>query len=619
MLYAMVVIVLLCFILLAHHIYTVGLDVDTRIYFTAATMIISVPTGVKIFSWLATMWDGIIADKTPTYFAIGFILLFTIVVVTVVILANAVIYIAMHDTYYLVAHSHYVLSMGAVFGIFAGWYFWIEKICGFQYNDTLGKIHFWTFFIGVNVTFFPMHFLGTAGMPRRVPDYPDSYAFWNVIASFGSMISTVATLFFFYVVFDNLVNGKKGRRNPWNDIYGDGRKTYFEPTINYLRRHPEVYTYDKGQGWLVKAVAPVALVCADVAVPHQINFQNPATLVMDGIIDLHHDVMTFLVFIVLGVVYVLGSAIVHYRANEAGHREFAPGMAAARHVNHHTALEVIWTVIPALILIAIALPSFALLYAMDDVGQPTLTVKIVGHQWYWSYEIVAAADDHVVLGDEVAAESEEVATNKAVAKMCDNAGLKCRLDQYLVYNEFHDPTYAQLLNESLRYKPWAFDNLEEDIAQVVRDDFGVAADDDLIELVEHDVFFNEMHDLIEHGVTDEQFDASVSHVGICADCEGSGDESVVSTSNVGPLVKKAFDAYMVLEYDLEIGQHRLLETDNKLYLPSWTQIRFLIARDDVIHSWAVPRFGVKVDATPGRLNQIAVSIYRNGDFYGQFS
>jgi cytochrome c oxidase subunit 1 len=133
---------------------------------------------------------------------------------TGVVLANAGIDIALHDTYYVVAHFHYVLSMGAVFAIFSAWYFWIEKIIGLRYDDLLGKIHFWTFFVGVNMTFFPMHFLGTSGMPRRVPDYPDSYKFWNVVASFGSLISTVASLFFFYVVYTNLVYGRKGRRNP---------------------------------------------------------------------------------------------------------------------------------------------------------------------------------------------------------------------------------------------------------------------------------------------------------------------------------------------------------------------------------------------------------------------
>jgi cytochrome c oxidase subunit 1 len=481
MVWAIISIGVLGFLVWAHHMFTVGLDVDTRAYFTAATMVIAVPTGIKIFSWLATIWGGWLNFKTPLLFTLGFIVLFTIGGVTGVILANAGLDIAFHDTMYVVAHFHYVLSMGAVFAVFAGFYYWIEKMVGLQYNGLFGNIHFFLFFLGVNVTFMPLHFLGLAGMPRRIADYPDFYQGWNQIASFGSAVSLVATFFFIVLVYDMFVYGAKGRKAP----YAISVITQMQLSALFLNSNLFlIKSKKKIPSFTIKSLSFFGF--SDTAKNWQFGFQDPATSIMEGIVDLHHDIMFFLVWIVIAVIWVMFEivkstsklsifslmSIESKNSNlllEGTTVSFLPSR-----IQHHTLLEIVWTILPCLVLLLIAIPSFSLLYAIEDFNTIESTIKVIGNQWYWSYEFPA--------------------------------------------NGF----------------------------------------------------------------------------------------------------EKSFDSVMIPEIDLKDGL-RLLEVDNRLLLPVEKQIRLFITSTDVLHSWAVPSLGVKLDACPGRLNQVALWINRRGVYYGQCS
>ncbi len=248
MVWALIAIGALGFVVWAHHMYTVGMSLTQQSYFMLATMVIAVPTGVKVFSWIATMWGGSIEFKTPMLWAFGFIFLFTVGGVTGVVLAQAGIDRAYHDTYYVVAHFHYVMSLGAVFAIFAGIYFYFPKMTGRMYPEWAGKLHFYAMFIGANLTFFPQHFLGRQGMPRRYIDYPEAFSTWNYWSSVGAFLSFASFVFFFGVIIWSIFRGARSpQANPWNEYADTLEWTLPSPPPEHtFEQLPKREDWDKG-------------------------------------------------------------------------------------------------------------------------------------------------------------------------------------------------------------------------------------------------------------------------------------------------------------------------------------------------------------------------------------
>jgi cytochrome c oxidase subunit 1 len=677
--FAIIGIGILGFIVWGHHIYTVGLDVDTRVYFTAVTIIIAVPTGVKIFSWLATIYGGNIVLKTPMLFAIGFIFLFTIGGLTGIILANAGLDVAFHDTYYVVAHFHYVLSIGAVFAIFAGFYHWFYVITGKKYNEFLGKCHYWLFFVGVNVTFFPIHFLGLAGIPRRIPDYPTAFEQWNQISSVGSLITIVSLVIF----FTNINKALRGH-------YSDANRT----CLVWIKRNNEIFLHQVSIIRYNNNRAKTIIIATNIrpkliedrinidlnnkiAQPKAIREQNRLQVERDGQfyrliinyfigLDRYNDVLDIKQqydFLIAYKYLLVGPEVYHQIANDSyiGHQ---------RRINNITRIGYFFTCTYAIDLLRLYTATEFEIQKANDSNYYYILKDLIGEEKFNRPKIkiynqrlnsfiinLVYAISTQTRGSQKLPEAQVNPANVAAPFTNQTGFAEAASTQIEILIIFHADLifYLIFIIGFVLIILWSTVKIfiatptsekEDSITEVQNVQltrrlfnnykyFSKKKKSILLEWAWSILPGVLIYKIIVVSAAVIYGLSFLPEPGLSVKVIGHQWYWVYEITQILKFRKFKkrtkgfrriikiytieFDSYILTEDDLIFGEFRLLEVTRSLKLPKFVVIRILFSGADVIHSWAVPAFGIKVDCVPGRLNQTPLFLTRSIQAYGQCS